>query len=74
LVALDAARTCLAGLPLNRFTRSRVLIVRAWFWLAAEPDTIEEKRRRLNAILDSGLENEHASLVLLLLHQKRPGS
>jgi hypothetical protein len=74
LLTRDAFRTVLAKPLVSSFTSARLLIVRAWFWLPAEAYNTKDKRRCLNAILDSGLENEHALLLLLLLDQRRPTS
>jgi hypothetical protein len=49
-------------------------VVRAWLWLAAEADDIEEKRHCLNAVLQLDPENEPATLALLVLNQTRPTS
>ena len=69
---LDTSRTLLATIIVSRLTRPRPLIIRAWLWLAAEADNLEEKRRCLNAVLRLDPDNEPASLALLLLDQKRP--
>ena len=50
------------------------LVVEAWLWLAAQADDIEEKHRCLNAVLRPDPDSEHASLALLILHQRRPSS
>ena len=52
----------------------RPLVVRAWLWLAALTDDLQQKRRCLNAVLYLDPHNEPASLALLLLDQKRPPS
>lgn len=49
-------------------------MVRAWLWLAAEADHLEEKRRCPKATLELDPENETASLALLALDQSRPTS
>jgi hypothetical protein len=69
---LDRLRTALAKFIVRYLTRPRLLVTRAWFWLAAEAKGIEDKRRCLNAILQLDPDNEPASLALLLLDQRRP--
>jgi len=71
---LDTFRTLLAKFLVKLFPRPRSLIAQAWFWLAAEADDTEEKRRCLNAILELDPENEPASLAPLVLDQSRPES
>jgi len=46
-------------------------VIQAWLWLAAEVDSVEEKRGCLKAILQLGAENEPASVALPLLDQER---
>jgi len=71
---VDAFRALLAKLIPRHLRRPRPLVIRAWLWLAAEADELEEKRHCLNAILELDPENEPASLVLLVLDQERPES
>jgi hypothetical protein len=71
---LDNVRTIAARVIVHRVRRSHLLVIRAWFWLAAEAQDTEDKRRCLNAILDLDPDDEPASLALLLLDQRRPES
>lgn len=54
--------------------RPRLLVIRAWFWLAAQTNDLEEKRRCLEAVLQLDPDNEPAPLELLLFDQRRPTS
>jgi hypothetical protein len=72
LVVVDRLRTLLARLIAHHLHRPLPLVIRAWLWLAAETDDIEEKRRCLNAVLQLDPENEPATLALLVLDQRRP--
>lgn len=71
---LDHLRTPLARLMAQRLKRPRPLVIQAWLWLAAEADTLEDKRLCLEAVVRLDPENEAASLALLLLDQRRPTS
>ena len=48
---LDRCRSLLATLIVNRLTRALPLVMQAWFWVAAGTDSIDQKRRCLNAAL-----------------------
>lgn len=67
-------RTVLARLIPHHLRHPRALAIRAWLWLAAESQDIEEKRRCLAAVLELDPENEPASLALLVPDQRRPTS
>jgi hypothetical protein len=58
---LRPLRTRLALFIVQHLTRPRPLVIRAWFWLAAEAQATEGKRRCLNAILDPDPDSEPAS-------------
>jgi len=72
LVMPDRFRTALAKFTVEHLARPRPLVIRAWLWLAAKADDIEEKRRCLSAILELDLENEPATLVMVTPGQGRP--
>jgi hypothetical protein len=61
---IDKVRTLLAKFIVEHLTRPGSLVIRACFWLAAQTDDIEEKRRCLNAIFELDPENEPAHLTL----------
>jgi len=67
-------RTLGAKSTVCHLRRPRPLVIRAWLWLAAKADNLEEKRRCLHAVLQLHPENEPATLALLVLDQKRPTS
>jgi len=69
---LDRLRSLLARFIVKYLRGPRPLVVRAWPWLAAGAETLEEKRRCLNAVLHLDPENEPATLALLVLDQRRP--
>jgi len=71
---IDRLRTLPAKLIVEHLRRLRPLVIRAWFWLAAQADDLEEKRRCLNAVLELDPENEPATLALLVFDQRRPTS
>ena len=48
---LNYFRTLSARLITRHLRRPRALVVRAWFWLAAQTSDLSEKRRCLEAIL-----------------------
>jgi hypothetical protein len=48
------------------------LVVSARFWLAAETEDIEEKKRCLCAILDLDPDNTEALLALTVLRTQKP--
>ena len=66
---VDTFRTLLARLIVRYLTRPRPLVIRAWFWLAAQTDELEEKRRCLEAVLELNPESQSAHGGLALLHQ-----
>jgi hypothetical protein len=70
----DRFRTALVRFAIEHLARPRRLLIRACFWLAAQTDDLEEKRRCLSAILELDPGNEPASLALLLFDQRRPTS
>jgi len=74
LLMIDRLRTLPAKLIVEHLRRLRPLVIRAWFWLAAQADDLEEKRRCLNAVLELDPENEPATLALLVFDQRRPTS
>ena len=57
-------RTLSARLITRWLRRPRALVVRAWAWLCAHTDDLEEKRRCLTAILELDPELEWAQLAL----------
>ena len=57
-------RTLSARLITRWLRRPRALVVRAWFWLAAQTDDLDEKRRCLEAILELAPDNEPAGAAL----------
>jgi len=71
---IDRLRAALAKFIVRHLTYPRPLVIRAWLWLAAEADDLDEKRLRLEAVVRLDPENEAASLALLLLDQRRPTS
>ena len=48
----------------RRLRRPRAWVVRAWFWLAAHTDSLTEKRRCLEAILELEPDSEPANAAL----------
>ncbi len=70
----DQLRTIIARFITRYRRRPRPLLTRAWFSLAAQADSLEEKRRCLKAVLQLDPDNEPASVALLLLDQERPTS
>jgi hypothetical protein len=70
----DELRWTLATFIVRHLRRPRALVIRAWFWLAAQTDDLEKKRRCLSAILELDLEDEPASLALPVLDQRRAES
>ena len=48
---INYLRTLSARLITRHLHRPRALVVRAWFWLAAQTSDLSEKRRCLEAIL-----------------------
>jgi len=58
---LDEFRTAVARFLVRYLTRPSPLVIRAWLWLGAEADEVEDKRRCLNAVLQLDPENEPAS-------------
>jgi hypothetical protein len=71
---VDKLRTLLARFIVADFTRATIFVVRSWFWLAAETQGIQEKRRCVNAVLRLDPENEPASLLLLHFDRRQPES
>ena len=69
-VMLDTFRTLLAKFIVQYLNRPRPLVIRAWFWLAAETEDLEEKRRCLEAVLELNPEGQAARAGLALLHQR----
>ncbi len=43
MLMIDKFRTLLAKLIVEHLARPRELVIRAWLWLAAETDDVEEK-------------------------------
>lgn len=74
LVMPDRFRTALVRFAIEHLARPRRLLIRACFWLAAQTDDLEEKRRRQNTVLELDPENEPASLALLLFDRRRSES
>ena len=66
----DRLRTLLAKFIVQHLNRPRPLVIRAWFWLAAQTDDIEEKRRCLEAVLELNAESQSARAALALLYQR----
>jgi hypothetical protein len=55
-------RTVLARLMVDHLHRRHDLVIRAWFWLAAEADNLDENRRYLEAVRGSSVgESQHIS-------------
>jgi len=71
---IDVPTRVAARFVVHQLHRPRPLVIRAWLWLAAKADELEEKRRCLNAVLQLDPENEPATLALLVLDQRRPTS
>ena len=57
-------RTFLACIITRYLPGPRVLLVRAWAWLAAETDDLAEKERCLEAIVDLEPDAEWARMAL----------
>ena len=70
---VDKLRTHLAKFIVQHLNRPRTLVIRAWFWLAAQTDDIEEKRRCLEAVLELNPESQSARARLALLYQREVG-
>ena len=58
---LDEFRTAVARFLVRYLTRPSPLVIRAWLWLAAEADDLEEKRRCFNVVLQLDPENDTSS-------------
>jgi hypothetical protein len=72
---LNRICTALARLIARRLRRPRALVVRAWFWLAASTDDLNEKRRYFEAILRLEPLNWSARYELLWIkHQQEDAS
>jgi hypothetical protein len=54
---VDRLRTLAARAIAEYLRHPRSLVIRAWFWLAAQTDDLQEKRRCLNAMLQLDPEN-----------------
>ena len=67
---IDTLRTLRAKFIVQHLTSPRPLVIRAWFWLAAEADDLEEKRRCLEQVLELNPESQSARAALALLHQR----
>ena len=61
---IDQRRTLSARLITRGLRRPRALVVRAWFWLAAEAANLDDQRRCLEAILKLDPETAPATAVL----------
>ena len=72
IAVTNRLRTLSARLITRWLRRPRALVVRAWFWLAAHTDDLDEKRRCLEAILglDPNCEPANAALQGILLRQQ----
>ena len=66
---LDGYRTILARFTVRHLRRPRPLVIRAWLWLAAETEDLEEKRGCLEAVLELNPESQSARAGLALLYQ-----
>ena len=64
-------RTFLACIITRYLPGPRVLLVRAWAWLAAETDDLAEKERCLEAIVDLEPDAEWAQIALQGVRQRR---
>ena len=61
---LNRFRTHSARFATRYLPGPRVLVVRAWAWLCAQTDDLDEKRRCLEAILELDPDLEWAQLAL----------
>lgn len=73
MLMLVHLHSVLGRLIVQHLPGPRPLVVRAWFWLAAEADAIEQKRRCLEAVLELNPESQSARAALALLHQREIG-
>jgi len=46
-------------------------VIRAWFWLAAESDDVEEERRCVEALPELDPEHQATQAGLVLLHHRQ---
>ena len=68
---IDRLRT-LSARPITRWLRRpRALVVRAWAWLCAHTNDLDEKQRCLTAILELDPELEWAQLALYQVRQRQ---
>ena len=67
---LDKLRTLLAKFIVKNLTRPRELVIRAWLWLAADTDDVEEKWLFLQAVLQLNPEHQAARAAPVLLSQR----
>jgi len=56
-MVLDHLRSLIAALVVRYLHRPRPLVIRAWLFVAAEADNLEDKRRCLHAVLQLDREN-----------------
>ena len=68
---INHLRTLSARLITRYLPGPRVLIVRAWAWLAADTDDLAEKERCLEAILELEPDAEWAQIALLGVRRLR---
>ncbi len=70
-MVIDKLRTVLAKFIFRDLTRPRQLVIRAWLWLAAETDALDEQRRCLEAVLELNSDSQAARAGLARLHQRQ---
>lgn len=70
IIPLDGLRTLSAEFIIRHLRRPRPLVIRAWFWLAAQSDHLDKKRTCVEVALELHPESEAAGPVRALLHQR----
>ena len=70
---IDGFPTILARLVGRRLHHRRPLLIQAWLWLAAEADTLQQKRRRLNLVILTHPEVDHVGGLVEVLERYEVG-
>ena len=68
---IDRLRTLLARIVTHWLLGPRELLIRAWAWLCADTDDLDEKHRCLEAILELDPDLERANQGLRLVEHQR---
>ena len=67
----DGFRTLSARLIVRHPRHPRPLVIRAWLWVAADTDDVEERWRCLQAVLELNPEHQAARAASALLFQRK---